>query len=193
MRYTVGLSAPIFIPLTPEGALCELDKLEQAQGAAVRVSSPAPDINRFAGYVWCEPCRATPRAAHRPPAARPRRQGQTPPRVGAQGQPLAMRSVPVPRPLRALRAGRPPKAALDGQRGGIHLLPGIFRQPVYQVCPQLLESAPEPADPPVKLALVRRAPVLADFLQESGFAGPSQDMPDRRRCRQALVPAFSPL
>jgi hypothetical protein len=118
---------------------------------------------------------------------------QTPPKVGAQGQPLAMGSVPVPRPLRALRAGRPPKAALDGQRGGIHLLPGIFRQPVYQVCPQLLESAPEPADPPVKLALVRRAPVLADFLQESGFAGPSQDVPDRRRCRQALVPAFSPL
>jgi hypothetical protein len=134
-----------------------------------------------------------PRAAHRLPAAHPRRQGQTPPKVGAQGQPLAMGSVPVPRPLRALRAGRPPKAALDGQRGGIYLLPAVLGQLGYEVPAQLLESAPEPADPPVKLALVRRAPVLADFLQESGFAGPSQDVPDRRRCRQALVPAFSPL
>jgi hypothetical protein len=66
-----------------------------------------------------------PRAAHRLPAAHPRRQGQTPPKVGAQG-PSSMGSVPaeachqVPRPLRALRAGRPPKAALEGQRGGIH-------------------------------------------------------------------------
>jgi hypothetical protein len=99
----------------------------------------------------------------------------------------------VPWPLRALRAGRPPKAALDGQRGGIYLLPAVLGQLGYEVPAQLLESAPEPADPPVKLALVRRAPVLADFLQESGFAGPSQDVPDRRRCRQALVPAFSPL
>jgi hypothetical protein len=82
---------------------------------------------------------------------------------------------------------------LDGQRGGIYLLPAVLGQLGYEVPAQLLESAPEPADPPVKLALVRRAPVLADFLQESGFAGPSQDVPDQRRCRQALAPAFSPL
>jgi hypothetical protein len=129
-----------------------------------------------------------PRAAHRLPAARPRRQGQTPPRVGAQGQPLAMGSVPaeachqVPRPLRALRAGRPPKAALDGQRGGIHLLPGIFRQPVYQVCPQLLESAPEPADPE-RPSAARSGPAGSSFgglppgkrlrRAEPGYAGPA--------------------
>jgi len=42
------------------GALCELDKLEQAQGAAVRVSSPELDINRKTVYVRFEPCRARP-------------------------------------------------------------------------------------------------------------------------------------
>ena len=45
---------------------------------------------------------------------------QTPPKVGAQGQPLAMGSVPaeachqVPRPLRALRAGLAPGSSPKG-------------------------------------------------------------------------------
>ena len=94
-----------------------------------------------------------------------------------------MRSVPaeachqVPRPLPPVWASHPARV-LDGQRGGIHLLPGIFRQPVYQVCPQLLESAPEPADPPVKLALVRQS-----WLESSGssFGG----LPPGKRLRRA--------
>jgi hypothetical protein len=48
-----------------------------------------------------------------------------------------MGSVPVPWPLRALRAGRPPKAALDGQRGGIYLLPAVLGQLGYEVPAQL--------------------------------------------------------
>jgi hypothetical protein len=47
-------------------------------------------------------------------------------------------------------------------------------------------GAAEPADPE-RPSAARSGP--ADFLQESGFAGPAQDVPDRRRCSQALVPA----
>ncbi len=105
---------------------------------------------------------------------------QTSPKVGAQGQPLAMGSVPVPRPLRALRAGLAPGSSPKGWRGGIH------RQLDYEVPAQPSRRTRSGLRPP---ALVRRAQVLADFPQESGFAGPSQDVPARRRCRQALVPA----
>jgi hypothetical protein len=45
---------------------------------------------------------------------------------------------------------------LDRQRGGIDLLAVIGRQPGRQHRPQVLERAPQPADPPVSLALIRQ-------------------------------------
>ena len=48
---------------------------------------------------------------------------------------------------------------------------------------QLLERAPQPAGPPVGLALARQhrkqvAPVPADLGQEPGLAAPAQQVPD---------------
>ena len=51
-------------------------------------------------------------------------------------------------------APRGPEGVLDRQRGGKDLLPVISRRPGRQHRPQLLERAPQPADPPVHLALM---------------------------------------
>ena len=64
---------------------------------------------------------------------------------------------------------------LDWQRGGIDLLAVILGQARRQRHPELLEGAPQPADPPVRLALVRQdreqvRPVAGHLGQEPGLA-----------------------
>jgi hypothetical protein len=83
---------------------------------------------------------------------------------------------------------------LDRQRGGIDLLAVIDGQPGRQHRPQLLERAPQPADPPVRLALVRQfreqvRPVPGHLGQEPGLAAPPQQVPDQRDGQQLRVGA----
>jgi len=70
---------------------------------------------------------------------------------------------------------------LDRQRAGINLLAVVFGQACGQRYPDLLESAPQPAGPPVGLALVRQAreqvrPVPGHLGQEGGLAAPSRQV-----------------
>jgi hypothetical protein len=93
----------------------------------------------------------------------------------------------------AVRAADP-GGVLDRQRGGIDLLAVIFGAPGRQHGPQLLECAPQPADPPVRLALVRQAreqvrPVAGHLGQESGFAAAAQQMPHHGDGQQLGVAA----
>lgn len=87
-------------------------------------------------------------------------------------------------------AGRVP----DRQRGRIDLLAVVLGQPGGQYCPELLERAPQPAGPPVGLALVRQhreqvAPVPPDLGQEPGLAAPAQQVPDLRDRQQLGIGA----
>ena len=93
----------------------------------------------------------------------------------------------------AVRAADP-GAVLDRQRGGVDLLAVIFGQPGRQHRPQLLERAPQPADPPVRLALVRQpreqvSPVPGHLGQEPGLAAPAQQVPHQRDGQQLGVAA----
>jgi hypothetical protein len=83
---------------------------------------------------------------------------------------------------------------LDWQRGGTGLLAVIDGQPGRQHRPQLLERAPQPADPPVRLALARQPgeqvrPVPGHLGQEPGLAAPPQQVPHQRDGQQLGVGA----
>ena len=70
----------------------------------------------------------------------------------------------------------------DRQGGGIGLLTVTGGQPGRQRHAELLECAPQPADPPVRLALVRQLreqvrPVPGYLGQEPGLAAPAQQVP----------------
>jgi len=83
---------------------------------------------------------------------------------------------------------------LDRQRRGIDLLAVIGGQPGRQHGPQLLERAPQPADPPVRLALAGQAreqvrPVTGHLGQESGLAAAAQQMPHHSDGQQLSVTA----
>ena len=125
--------------------------------------------------------------------------------VGLDGQPEAVepfgvRGVAaepggqvVARPGPAVRAADP-GGVLDRQRAGVDLLAVIFGQPGRQHRPQLLEGAPQPADPPVGLALVRQPreqvrPVPGHLGQEPGLAAPAQQVPHQRDGQQLGVAA----
>lgn len=99
--------------------------------------------------------------------------------------------VPRARPL--IRAADP-GGVLDRQRGGAGLLAVIVGQPGRQRDPELLERAPQPADPPVRLALVRQPrkqvrPVAGHLGQESGLAAPAQQVAHHRDGEQLGVGA----
>ncbi len=133
-----------------------------------------------------------PPAGHWRPAFRPRPRGHSPsaspdaapgPCAGpiCTRQTLALGRIPAQaghqpsRPWPPVRAAHPARVR-DRQGRGIHRLPGIRGQRGSPVCPQLVESAPEPAAPAVKCALARQcgkvmAPVLADFLRDCHLCG----------------------
>src|SRR5512135_3104408 len=99
-------------------------------------------------------------------------------------EPLGVRGVAaepggqvVAGPGPAVRAADP-GWVLDRQRGRIHLLAVVLRQPGRQRGPELLERAPQPAGPAVGLALVRQvreqvAEVPGDLGQEPCLAAPA--------------------
>jgi len=185
------------------GPLWELDKLGQAQGAAVRIPSPEPDINRLG------PCRARPgRRRNRAGTGCAFPSDQTwhklfsayakfpllsrlrPADLESPGPAAAPEALPLPHGGRDRRrpANPSPWAAsrFPGPCG--RCAPASHPAGALRAGAVGLRGAgaAEPADPERPSAARSGS---ADFLQESGFAGPSQDVPDRRRCRQALVPA----
>jgi len=83
---------------------------------------------------------------------------------------------------------------LDRQRAGIDLLAVIDRQLRREVGAEVLERAPQPADPPAGLALVRQAreqvrPVPGDLGQEGGLAAAARQVPHHRDGQQLGVAA----
>ena len=93
----------------------------------------------------------------------------------------------------AVRAADP-GGVPDRQRGGVDLLAVVVGQPGRQRGPQLLEGSPQPADPPVGLALVRQPreqvrPVAGDLGQEPGLAAAAQQVPHQRDGQQLGVAA----
>lgn len=111
--------------------------------------------------------------------------------VGAHAQAEAVEPLPVggvaaepgaqpARPAPAVRAAHA-AGVFDGQGGRIHLLPPVRRDGTQQALAQGLERAPQPAHPPVELALAghRREvgdPVPPDFLEERPLAGAGEQV-----------------
>ncbi len=93
----------------------------------------------------------------------------------------------------AVRAADP-GGVLDRDGAGAGLLAVIDRPGGRQRLAELLEGAPQPADPPVGLGLVRQPreqvrPVPGHLGQEPGLAAPAQQMPDYRDGQQLGVTA----
>jgi len=87
-----------------------------------------------------------------------------------------------------------PGGVLDRDRGGIDLLAVIVGDLGCHHGPYLLERAPRPADPPVRLALVRQpreqvCPVPGHLGQEPGLAAPPEQVPHQRDRQQLGVGA----
>ncbi len=97
-------------------------------------------------------------------------------------------------PARSTGPAADPGGVLDRQRAGVHLLAVILREPGRERGPQLLERAPQPADPAVGLALARQdreemAPVAGDLGQETGLGAPPEQVPDLRDGQQLGISA----
>ena len=75
----------------------------------------------------------------------------------------------------------PQRRVIGREGGGVDLLAVIGRQEAGQPAAELLERAPQPADPPVGLALVRQdreqvAPVSGHLGQEPGLAAAAEQV-----------------